>query len=200
MASRLQHREATHNRLLAVSHPLRAAIFRFLTERTASVSEIARELGLERRDVPNVSHHVKQLVKLGCAEEVGERRVGQQIVTLYVATERALVATTEWEALVADNPELAEHLLGEFMQCQIDDFTTAIKAKTLGLGDNFHITKTDRIVDAQGFIELMEHYEACRSGADEIERRAAERRSDSGDDAIHVSACLSLFEMPPPSA
>jgi DNA-binding transcriptional ArsR family regulator len=197
MASRLKHREATHNRLLAVSHPLRAAILRVLAERTASVSEVARELGLERKDVPNVSHHVKQLVKLDCAEEVGERRVGRQIVMLYKATVRALVATDEWEALVADSPELAEHLLGEFMQVQIDDYTTAIKAGTLGPSDNFHITSTPRILDAEGFAEAMELYEQCRDGMDAIERRAAERRSESGNDAIPVSACLSLFEMPP---
>ena len=45
----------------------------------------------------------------------------------------------------------------------------------------------------------MELYEATRLGADTIERRAAERRSADGADAIHVSACLSLFEMPPPA-
>jgi DNA-binding transcriptional ArsR family regulator len=199
MASRLKHREATHNRLLAVSHPLRAAILRVLSERTASVSEVARELELERGDVPNVSHHVKQLVKLDCAEEVGERRVGRQMVTLYKATERFLVGTEEWEGLVEGNPELAEHLLGEFMQAQLDDYTTAVKAGTLGPNDNFHITRTPRILDAEGFVEAMELYEQCRNGMDAIERRAAERRSEAGDDAIHVSACLSLFEMPPPA-
>ena len=65
---------------------------------------MARELGLDRSDVPNVSHHVKQLVKLDCAEEVGERRVGRQIVTVYKATERALVATEEWEAPGREQP------------------------------------------------------------------------------------------------
>lgn len=200
MASRLQHQEATYNRLIAVSHPLRAAVFRILSERSASVSEMARELGLERKDVPNVSHHVKQLVKLDCAEEVGEHRVGQQIVVLYKATERYLVDTAEWEGLVAESPELAEHLLGEFMQVQLDDYTTAIKAKTLGSRDNFHITRTPRILDARGLAEAMDLYEQCRVGMDAIEQRAAERRRQDGDDAIHVSACLSLFEMPPPAA
>jgi hypothetical protein len=119
------------------------------------------------------------------------------MVTLYRATERALVATEEWEGLVEGNPELAEHLLGEFMQAQIDDYTTAVKAGTLGPKDNFHITRTPRILDAEGFAEAMELYEQCRNGMDVIERRAAERRSEAGDDAIHVSACLSLFRMPP---
>jgi hypothetical protein len=199
MASRIHHREATYNRLVAVSHPLRAAAFRILTERAASISEMARELDLERKDVPNVAHHVKQLVKLGCAEEVGERRVGQQMVTLYKATERYLIATEEWEDLVAESPELAEHLLGEFMQVQIDDYTTAVKAGTLGPRDNFHITRTPRILDAEGLAEAMELYEQCRQGMDAIEQRAAERRSESGDDALHISACLSLFQMPPPA-
>ncbi len=198
MASRLQHREATYNRLIAVSHPLRAAIFRILTERTASVSEMARELGLERKDIPNVSHHVKQLVKLDCAEKVGERRVGKHVLALYKATERFLVYTEEWESLLKENPELAEHLLGEFMQVQIDDYTTAINAETLGPTDNFHITRTPRILDVEGMAEAMELYERCREGMDEIERRAAERRSAGGTDPIHVSACLSLFELPPP--
>lgn len=53
----------THKRLLAYAHPLREEIFTILTTRMASPAELTRELGLGRRDLPNVTHHTKYLVE-----------------------------------------------------------------------------------------------------------------------------------------
>jgi hypothetical protein len=197
MASRAAHREATRNRLIALQHPLRTAIFRILTERTASIGEMAKELGLGRQEIANVRHHVHRLVALGCAEEVGRRHDGGHVIRLYKATERALVETDEWDRLLEKNPLLAEHLLGEFMQVQLDDYSTAVEAGTLGQDDEFHITHTPRILDAEGVSEGMALYEECRLQMDEVERRSAERRANDGSDAVPVSANLSLFKMPP---
>lgn len=197
MASRLKHRQATENRLIAIQHPTRAAIFRLLTERTASVGEITKELGLERKDIPNVRHHTHRLVALGCAEEVGERLVGKQVVVVYKATERALIDTDEWRQILEERPELADHFLGEFFQGQVDAMTGALQERTID-DERFHITHTTRVLDLQGLEEGMEVYEKCREEMDEIERRSAERRSESGADAIHVEASLGLFKIPPP--
>lgn len=198
MASRAAHREATRNRLIALQHPLRTAIFRILTERAASVGEMAKELGLGRQELANVRHHTLKLVELGCAEEVGRRQSGSHLLRIYKAAERALVETDEWDRLLEEDPLLAEHLLGEFMQVQLDDYSTAVRSGTLGQDEEFHITHTSRVVDAQGVKEGLELYERSRLEMDEIERRSAERRSTSGEDAIHLSQNLSLFKMPPP--
>jgi hypothetical protein len=197
MASKVKHRQATHNRLVAYSHPLRAAIFTILTERPASPSEMTRELGLERKDLPNVSHHTAKLVALDCAELVEEsKKPGCLPEKLYKATERSLIETEEWEQLAEDNLALAEHLLGEFMQIQIDDYILAIKAGTLGKDENFHITRTRRVLDAEGLARGMEISERYRREMDEVERESAERRKEDGTDAVPVSSATALFVVP----
>lgn len=190
----------THKRLLAYAHPLREEIFTILTTRTASPAEITRELGLGRKDLPNVTHHTKYLVELDCAELVEERHVaGSLPEKLYKATERALVDVGEWEKLHAENPGLAEHLLGKGMQVQLDDYTLAIKKRTVGDDENFHMSRTRRVLDEEGVLEALAVYERCRHEMDEVERRSAERRREDGADAVHVSACLGFFAVPAPT-
>lgn len=189
----------THKRLLAYAHPLREEIFTILTTRAASPAEITRELGLGRRDLPNVTHHTKYLVELDCAELVENRQIaGSLPEKLYKATDRALVDIEEWEILREQNPGLAEHLIGRFMQVQLDDYTLAVKARTIGDDENFHMSRTRRVLDGEGMKEGMAIYERCRREMDEVERRSAERRRADGTDALHVSACLGLFAVPSP--
>lgn len=190
----------TQKRLLAYAHPRRAEIFTILTTRIASPAEMTRELGLDRRELPNVDHHTKYLVELDCAELVEERRVGSLTEKLYKATERALVDTGEWESLLRENPGLAEHFLGKFMQVQLDDYTLAVKERTIGEDENFHMSRTRRVLDEEGMKEGMAVYERCRREMDEVERRSAERRSEIGVDAVHASACLGLFSVPAPAS
>src|SRR5215211_1123484 len=190
----------THKRLFAYAHPLREEIFTILTTRTASPAEITRELGLGRKDLPNVTHHTKYLVELDCAELVEERHVpGSLPEKFYKATARALVDLGEWELLREENPGLAEHLIGRYMQVQLDDYLLAIKERTIGEDENFHMSRTRRVLDEEGMREGMAVYEQCRREMDEVERRAAERRSEDGTDAVHVSACLGLFAVPGPT-
>jgi DNA-binding transcriptional ArsR family regulator len=196
--TQVKNRQAAQNRLIAYSHPLRAAVFTILTERTASPSQIAKELGLDRGAISSIDHHIKRLVELGCAELVERDVAGNFPQMMYKATERALIETDEWLELLEENPALAEHHLGQFMQVQLDDYVLAIDAGTLGQDERFYITRTRRVLDPTGFVEAME----IRSRADielaEVERRSAERRREDGADAIHVSDSNSLFPVPAP--
>jgi hypothetical protein len=192
-------RSASENRVLAMVHPLRAAAFKILTQHEATASEILRELDLPRSELANVNYHVKHLVELGCAEVVGTRRTpGKRAATLYRASERAMILAAEWDRLTEDNPGLAGHLLIEGMQVQVDDFKLALRAKTVGEDEHFHLSRTRRVFDFQGLCEALELREETRKREDEIERRAAERRAENGCDAIHVSSSHGLFRVPPP--
>jgi Helix-turn-helix domain len=192
-----QHLRATENRLVAMAHPLRAVIFKVLTHGPASPSQITRELELPRKDLPNVTYHLNQLVKLGCAEELPPAE-DASAMRLYKATDRSLVDVGEWEDLAREHPVLAEHLLGEFMQAQVDDWTLAVKAGTLGDDDEFHLTRTRRVLDAEGLREGLEVYERAWREMDEVERRSAERRCEDGTDAIHASSSFALVKVPAP--
>lgn len=190
MGNRAGRRAARQNRLIALSDPLRAEILRILVERPASPVEMAHELGAP---TPNVSHHTKRLVDLDCAELVEERKVQGAIQHIYRATDRALVATEEWEEM---NPPEAQGFLAETMQMVIDDFVASERAQTVGPDADFHLTRTPVVLDRQGLEEGLRIFEEARLAMAEVERRSAER-SDEGEEALAVSSVLGLFRVPP---
>jgi len=96
MPTGTQSRRAGENRIKAMSHPLRAAVLRILSERMASPAEMARELGAE---LSNVSYHAKQLVAFECAELVDIRVVRGALEHFYRATELPLIDIEERLAL-----------------------------------------------------------------------------------------------------
>ncbi|TMK59027.1 MAG: winged helix-turn-helix transcriptional regulator [Actinobacteria bacterium] len=105
MSTGTERRRASENRIRAMSHPLRAAILRILSERTASPAEMARELGAE---LSNVSYHAKQLVAFECAELVDIQVVRGALEHFYRATELPLIDIEEW--LTLDEQGLREAL------------------------------------------------------------------------------------------
>src|SRR4051794_13068602 len=133
MATKTERRTPTQNRLVAMSHPLRARVLKVLNERVASPKEIADELG---EPIPNVSHHAKRLVQLGCAELVDKRQVRGAIEHFYRATERPWVDADEWNEL---DPLVAEHFVCTIMQAGLDDFVSSVKAKMVGSDERFHL-------------------------------------------------------------
>jgi len=76
-------RTAIHRRSHALSHPLRFEILAILSKRSASPSELADELGA---NLPDVSYHVRFLVKLNCAELIKQEKVGNRTKRTYRAT------------------------------------------------------------------------------------------------------------------
>lgn len=190
MGNRAGRREARQNRLIALSDPLRAEILRILVERPASPVEMAHELGAP---TPNISHHTKRLVDLDCAELVEERKVQGAIQHIYRATDRALVATEEWEEM---NPPEAQGFLAETMQMVIDDFIASEKAQIVGHDADFHLTRTPVVLDRQGLEEGLRIFEQARLAMADVERRCAERGQDGEGEALTVSAVLGLFKVP----
>lgn len=179
------------NRLKAMSHPLRAECFRLLIERgEMSPSEVSRELG---RNLSDVSYHMKRLMDLDCAEVVRERPVRGAVEHFYVATDRSMIDTVEWEDL---DPLVAGDLVCEFMQMIINDFISSRKAGIVGDDKDFHVTRTPMTLDAEGLAEGMEAYERLRLEMSEIEARSVQRRAESGEPGLPVSSSLLLFKMP----
>lgn len=192
MSTKTERRQATKNRIKAMSHPLRASILRILVERTASPAEMARELDEE---LSNVSYHTKQLVGFDCAELVSTRPVRGALEHFYRATERHLIDTEEWEEL---EPLVAEDLVCEFMQKILDDFVASARAQLIGGDKDFHLTRTPLVLDGEGLQEALEAQERARLEILEIEARSAARLIESGDEGTNVSSSQGLFKMPDP--
>ncbi len=191
MANRAGRRAARHNRLIALSNPLRAEVLRILVERPASPVEMARELGVP---TPNVSHHAKRLVELDCAELVEEEKVQGAMKHIYRATERVLVDTSEWEEM---NPVEAQSFLAVSMQAVIDDFVASEREQTVAGDADFHLSRTPMVLDQRGLEEGLEIYEAARLAMADVERRSAERSQEDDAPGMRVSSVFGLFRVPP---
>lgn len=185
-------RKAAENRIKAMSHPVRAAALRILTERTASPAEMARELDEE---LSNVSYHTKQLVEFECAELVSTRPVRGALEHFYRATERHLIDTDDWEDL---DPVVAEDLVCEFMQAILDDFVASARARLIGGDKDFHLTRTLMLLDTEGLQEALEAHERARKEIVEIASRSAERMVESGEKGFNVSTSQGCFKLPDP--
>lgn len=175
----------------AVSHPVRARIHRILQERAASPSEMARELD---EDVSLVAHHTKHLVKLGCAELAYDRKVhGRAVEHVYRGIQRIVIDDAMWAKL---SPELGQHLVREWMQWIVDDFSEAAKKKTVGHDDNFHVTRTPVVLDDEGVKRTKRIYEEAREQMIEVQEEVSER----GGETIRWSSCLAAFPLDKPPA
>lgn len=180
------------NRIKALSHPLRAHCLRLLIERgEMSPVQVTRQLGED--NLSDVSYHMKRLVELNCAEVVRTRPVRGAVEHFYVATERHLIDTAEWEHL---EPLVANDLVCEFMQKILDDFVSSQKAGIVGSDNEFHITRTPMTLDVDGVREGMEAFERLRLEMSEIEARSAARRAESREPPIKISSSLAYFKMP----
>jgi predicted ArsR family transcriptional regulator len=194
VATRVERRQATQNRLKAMQHPLRAEAFRLIKEQAPiSPAEVAREL---EADIPTVSYHVRKLAEYDCVEEVESRPVRGVVEHFYRATEIHMVDIEEWAELAEQNPEIAEVLTDEFMQNIVDDFTASRRAGIVARDENFWITRTSHVLDDEGLGEALEAAEAYEATITEIAARCAARREPE-DPGVPVSSSIVLFKMPP---
>jgi DNA-binding transcriptional ArsR family regulator len=190
MSTKADRRNAAENRIKAMSHPLRAAILRILGDRTASPAEMARELDEE---LSNVSYHTKQLVEFECAELVSTRPVRGALEHFYRATERHLIETDEWDEI---DPVLAEDVICETQQKMLDDFVASVRAQMIGSDQNFHLTRTPHLLDAEGLQEALAVHEQARLEMAEVQARSANRMAKSGEEGISVSSAQACFRTP----
>lgn len=194
MATRAQRRQATQNRIKAMSHPLRAEAFRLIRDRgPLSPAEVAREL---EADLGDVSYHVRKLSDFDCVEEVENRQVRGAVEHFYRATEQHMIDTEEWGELAEAEPQMAEALTDEFMQGIVDDYTASRRAGIVALDDEFWIVRTPLALDPEGVREALEAAERYESEMTEIAARSTRRRVDEGAEEVPVSSSVVFFKMP----
>jgi DNA-binding transcriptional ArsR family regulator len=93
----VQIREIDDPRLVkALAHPLRIQILRVLSDRVASPSVIAQELGVR---LPNVSYHVRFLERVGVLELVRTRPRRGAVEHYYRARGRVRITDRVWGQL-----------------------------------------------------------------------------------------------------
>lgn len=176
----------------ALSHRLRAEILTFLTERTkASPVEMSREL---LAPVGDISHHVKQLVKYGCAEEVETRPRRGAVEHFYRAVLRPLVELEEMEEM----PQPARRVFnGHTAQKILDDLREGFEHGTIERRADFHFTRVPMSLDEEGWQEMYVAHQRTLEETYEIQARSAERLEKSGEEPIRSTSVQLHFELPP---
>jgi DNA-binding transcriptional ArsR family regulator len=194
VATKAERRQATLNRIKAMSHPLRAEAFRLIRDKgPLSPAQLAREL---EEDVSEVSYHVRKLKEFGCVEEVDRRQVRGAVEHFYRACEQHMIDTEEWDELAELEPGMAEALTDEFVQAIVDDYTESRHARIVALDKDFWIVRTPLVLDPEGVQEVLEAAETFENTVLDIAARSASRRADSGTAEVPVSSSVVFFKMP----
>jgi hypothetical protein len=175
----------------ALSHELRVEVLTFLTERTkASPVEMSRVLGAP---VGDISHHVKQLVKYGCAEEVETRPRRGAVEHFYRATSRPVIDTEDMERMAlparrAFNGQVAQKVLGDLEQ--------GFEAGTIESRPDHHMTRVPLSLDAEGWSEMLALHRQMLEATYDVQARSNERCGKSGEEPARFSSCQLCFELP----
>lgn len=175
----------------ALSHRLRAEILTFLTEhKKASPVEMSREL---LAPVGDISHHVKQLVKYGCAEEVETRPRRGAVEHFYRAITLPVIDIEDMERM----PLHARRVFnGHVTQKILGDLQEGFEARTIETRPDHHMTRAPLSLDEEGWHDMAELHRRMLEETYEIQARSSERMKESGEEPIRCSSAQLLFEMP----
>lgn len=174
-------------------NPLRSEILELLVKGPSSPSKMGRALGVSTQIV---NYHTKRLVKLGCAEPAGKRRVEGKSVPehMYRATDRVLIETEDWEELA---PEVKDHQVWQYAHAIVDDLELGLKGGTLGPDKHFHLTQTRILVDEEGRDRVMEIQERARLDILEVQTQSLKRLEKAEEEGMDMSSLQGSFPIAP---
>jgi predicted ArsR family transcriptional regulator len=173
----------------ALAHPLRREILAFLIEHsTGSPSQMARVLDV---DVPDVSHHAKQLVKYGAAELVEQRPTRRGSPEhVYRPTARAILGTEEVEAMsTVDRQVFAGQIVGKVM----DDLRKGFQVGSFARRADWALLHNLLDLDEEGFDQALKLQERVQEELFEIQAGSDARRIERKEPSIRVSASNLCF-------
>lgn len=174
-----------------VAHPLRSKALDILAQRTASPTEIGRQLRVEPG---KVSYHVRKLEEIGAVELVGERPVRGAVEHFYRAIVLPVVNEEEFAKLT---PEQRRRWTVYIHQLGLASITRAMDAGTFDIRPSRWLTRTPALVDEKGWRELCdahaELYERTMRIREDSANRIAADPSQSTIKAMQYAMC---FEEP----
>lgn len=185
---RLKAPYLTRPELLSIlRHPTRVHCIGVLSERPASVRELAAELG---EDDQNVRYHINQLKKVNLVElDRTTRDAADGRVPFYRATKRAWFDRETWEQIPIPNGATAA-----IMGLVNRDIAQAITASTFDRKTN-HISRTPAVLDPESYEELVSLLTDTLEGIFAI-KTLAEDRFEEGTETISTVVNIIHFDLP----
>jgi DNA-binding transcriptional ArsR family regulator len=177
----------------AFAHMVREHVFVVLSERVASPSEVAREIGVESS---YVSYHFKALRERGLIELVDKRRVRGVWESFYRAKAALYIDDPEWEHVPA---AVKSGLCSGMLQAMYEEATRALTAGTFAFRPGMHLSWTSMSVDPRGFEDLAALLRETLEGVRSIQAESAER-FEAGEEEILTTVAILNFGTPPTQA
>jgi DNA-binding transcriptional ArsR family regulator len=180
----------------AVANHVRVQALTVLTERSASPKEIATELG---ESLGNVSHHVRQLLKLGWIELVRKEPRRGAMEHYYRAIKKPKLSSGDWSQLSLEERQRFSTWIAHLI---MSDATKAFDAGTFDARADRHLSRVPLYVDKKGWAKITRLQNDALDAYMETEAESAERmiNSEEESEGIHASAVMFCIEMPVPKA
>jgi DNA-binding transcriptional ArsR family regulator len=192
--ARTQTKRSSESKVFkALSHPLRMKLLAILSEREASPTELATELG---EPLGNVAYHVKTLAELDCIELVRTTPRRGAVEHHYRATIRAFLTEAQWERL----PETSRRSISASRLSEIwADAAAAIKSDTFDSRTDRHLSWTNLVLDEQGWKDLSAILADTLDRALALQTEVAARLGNGDvENALSAKLVLMHYEAAPP--
>ncbi len=175
----------------ALNHPIRAQALRILRDRTASPSELSKQL-----DTPlsNVSYHVRVLSELGFVEIVEEQDVRGSVAHFYKAVDRQVFDSSVWARL---DPIVRAAVCGEVIEALLADAAASSAAGYFDKRRSHRASRNCLVLDEQGWRAVVRIQTDALDRILKEQSASAERIRTSGAEASRASLAMFFFEIPP---
>lgn len=160
--------------------------------RSASKSDIARELGIK---LNKADYDVGELEKMGLVEPIDtEMRRGQE-TTIYRAVMRPVFSSEEWGELSQDERERYALWV---QQLFLRDVAVAWHARTFQTRAQSHTSRSPLRVDETGWLKISKGLDDLLALGREAEVESVARSSEAGDESelFNIRLAMFSFEMP----
>lgn len=179
-------------RLMRIAQdPVRLQVLTLLNERSASVTEIAEELEIDRGDA---SRHLDALHDEGMVEVVGEVLGRGAIEPCYRALVRTLWDDEEWLAFSLEERDRLTRWILDMIDA---DAREALEHGMFAGRVDSHASRAIPTVDEQGWEELHRIYADALDAVFAVEAASAERLAERGAVGFPVLAAMLCCELPP---
>lgn len=175
-----------------LQNPGQYAALAVLIERSASKSDIAKELGVK---LNKADYDVGQLEKMGFVEAIGTEKRRGIPATIYRAVMRPVFSSDEWDKLSQDERE--RYVLWA-QQLVLRDIAVAWHARTFQARAESHTSRSPLRVDELGWLKISRGLDDLLALSREAEVESVKRSSETGDKSklFNIRLAMFSFEMP----
>jgi DNA-binding transcriptional ArsR family regulator len=179
--------------LKALANPVRARVLIVLSDRSASAAEIAEIIG---QPIGKVRYHLRSLAQSGMIgwEEAEDRR-GVREYFWAVRTQQVV----EDEQYPEMTVEQIRRLNSFVLRLMFKDASAALREDAVATRTDHALVRFRPQVDERGWNELVKVYRSAIAGIEAVSERASRRLAEAGEDPIHASASMLLFELETPA-